>query len=149
MPKQTLYNSITILLEALGHSPLFKRVLQGRLGAWVCRRPDYTVEAEYYHKPRRACEHWPGPQGGRYEWRRGEMYIEVRVKYNKYALLYKLRERFGDEWFTSHDAADLLMVTPNSAAAILARLEEDGVIESRQKERGKNQKLYRLKPRLS
>ena len=151
VPKQSFHNALNRLLEILGHSPLFKRVLYGRLGCLICRRPDGSVAWEYYGPgdppacPRPSVlEEWPGPQSPlRLLWRGGTLKIRITTEWDIRSVIDRLAEAFGDEWFTASEAAQVLNITTPSASRLLRALEELGLLLS-ERHRGKNMKRYRV-----
>ena len=150
IPRQSFHNSLNMLLARLGHSPAFKRVLYGELGARVCRwQGSASVAWEAYgHVEAPRCigveEHWPGPPGPPVLWVGGHMSIKIKAEFNVYGVIARLREAFGSQWFTASDAAEVLLVSTNTASRLLGALEELSYLESVRVE-GKNMKRYRVK----
>ncbi|MEB2835688.1 MAG: MarR family transcriptional regulator [Desulfurococcales archaeon] len=151
IPRQTFHNSLNRLLAILGHSPIFKGVLYGRLGCRLCRCGGHRVVWEHYgpgDPP--ACpgpcrlEEWPGPRPrAAFTWRGGRLSVKLTIEWNVHAVLARLREAFGAAWFTASQAAELLLITTPSASRLLRALEELGMLEST-RDRGRNMKRYRV-----
>ena len=56
-------------------------------------------------------------------------FLKTRLTLDLERLLNRIRERFGRDPFTTNDIADLIAVTPSSAAQLLARLRDLGYVE--------------------
>ncbi len=154
IPRQSFHNSLNRLLALLGHSSMFKRVLYGRIGAEICRSnssPLILWEA-YGYTRRPPCkgnlETWPGPSPkSTLVWRASMAGLHIKVgsvTFDAKIVAGKLYDFFDRDWFTAREAAVVLAVTPRTASALLKRLEEHGIIESRRPTQGKNMKEYRL-----
>ncbi len=148
VPKQSFHNALARLLEGLGHSPAFRRVLRGELGARVCRVGVRAAWEHYGAPPPPRCpgalEEWPGgrPPAERVIWRMGALKISIRTTWDGGRVVDLLREAFGDELFTAAEAAKLLLIDPRSAATLLDALAEMGLLE-RSSVMGR--RLYRVK----
>ena len=155
IPRQSFHNSLLKLLSMLGHSMLFRHALYGRLAVRVCRLPGSArVEWELYGPgPAPPCngtiEEWAGASPStRLLWRSAmkEMKIKVgRVTFDARIIVSRLYDFFGKEWFTAREAAVVLALSARTAAAILRKLENNGIVESRPHSIGRNMKVYRLR----
>ncbi|MEB3764554.1 MAG: hypothetical protein GSR77_00075 [Desulfurococcales archaeon] len=154
IPRQSFHNSLNKLLLLLGHSSMFKRVLYGRIGAQICRyknNPLIIWEAYGYTRGppcKGVLETWPGPSPqSTLVWRAGMTGLHIKVgsvTFDAKIIVEKLYDFFDLDWFTAREAAVVLAVTPRTASALLRRLEEHGIVESRRPMQGKNMKEYRL-----
>ena len=148
VPRQSFHNALNRLLALIGHSPLFKRALYGRVGARVCRL-GYSVLWEAYGegrppKCRGAVEDWPGPRvprGALILWRGGALKVRLRVEFDALEVVGLLRDVFADEFFTARDASKILLVSPESASRLLDALADMELLE-RVEVRGR--RLYRV-----
>ncbi len=149
VPRQTFHNSLHRLLEMIGHSDLFARVLYRRLGATLCRSGSLVAWEKYgsgrIPRCRGSIEEWPGPSPPfAIIWRRDLGMKLSRRGHDLGLILLRLYQVFGEDWFTAKEAGVVLAMTPQGAAKLLKEMESLGLIESRRRRQGQNMKVYRV-----